>query len=64
MFNNKVEQIKHLPLKIGEVARYVIVPGDPNRVEIIASVFDEYEFREATGSLMLQEENTKELKFL
>ena len=45
MFNNKVEQIKHLPLKIGEVARYVIVPGDPNRVEIIASVFDEYELQ-------------------
>ena len=45
MFNNKVEQIKHLPLKIVEVARYVIVPGDPNRVEIIASVFDEYELQ-------------------
>ena len=36
----KVEQVKHLPLKFGEVARYVIVPGDPNRVEIIASMFD------------------------
>ena len=32
----KVEQVKHLPLKIGEIARYVIVPGDPNRVPIIA----------------------------
>ena len=42
MFNNKIEQVKHLPLKIGEVARYVIVPGDPNRVEIIASVMDSY----------------------
>ena len=38
----KVEQVKHLPLKFGEVARYVIVPGDPNRVEIIASMFDSY----------------------
>ena len=32
----KVEQVKHLPLKFGEVARYVIVPGDPNRVPVIA----------------------------
>ena len=32
----KVEQVKHLPLKFGEVARYVIVPGDPNRVPFIA----------------------------
>lgn len=54
---NKVEQVKHLPLKIGEVARYVIVPGDPNRVEIIASMFDDYklqgskrEFNAAIGS--------------
>ena len=39
---HKVEQVKHLPLKFGEVARYVIVPGDPNRVEIIASMFDSY----------------------
>ncbi|MDA8963901.1 nucleoside phosphorylase [Acidimicrobiia bacterium] len=45
MFNNKVEQVKHLPLTIDEVARYVIVPGDPNRVEIIASVFDDYEMQ-------------------
>ena len=32
----KVEQVKHLPIKFGEVARYVIVPGDPNRVPVIA----------------------------
>ena len=57
MFNNKIEQVKHLPLKIGEVARYVIVPGDPNRVEIIASVMDSYtlqgrnrEFNAARGA--------------
>jgi uridine phosphorylase len=57
MFNNKIEQVKHLPLKIGEVARYVIVPGDPNRVEIIASVLDSYtlqgrnrEFNAARGT--------------
>ena len=31
----KVEQVKHLPIKFGEVARYVIVPGDPNRVPLI-----------------------------
>tara|TARA_Y100000389_G_scaffold59066_1_gene55108 strand:- start:2802 stop:3545 length:744 start_codon:yes stop_codon:yes gene_type:complete len=57
MFSKKVEQVKHLPLKIGEVARYVIVPGDPNRVEIIASMFDDYtlqgsnrEFNAAKGT--------------
>ena len=33
----KVEQVKHLPIKFGEVARYVIVPGDPNRVPLIAN---------------------------
>ena len=32
----KIEQVKHLPIKFGEVARYVIVPGDPNRVLVIA----------------------------
>ena len=32
----KIEQVKHLPIKFGEVARYVIVPGDPNRVPVIA----------------------------
>ena len=36
----KVEQVKHLPLKFGEVARYVIVPGDPNRVPLIADSLD------------------------
>ncbi len=32
----KIEEVKHLPIKFGEVARYVIVPGDPNRVPVIA----------------------------
>ena len=32
----KIEHVKHLPIKFGEVARYVIVPGDPNRVPVIA----------------------------
>ena len=36
----KVEQVKHLPIKFGEVARYVIVPGDPNRVPLIAESLD------------------------
>ena len=64
MFDNKVEQVKHLPLKIDEVARYVIVPGDPNRVEIIASVFDEYKLWEAIESLTLQEELIKVQMYL
>ncbi len=41
----KVQEVKHLPIKLGEVARYVIVPGDPNRVEIIASMFDSYKLQ-------------------
>ena len=36
----KIEQVKHLPIKFGEVARYVIVPGDPNRVPLIAESLD------------------------
>ena len=36
----KVEQVKHLPVKFGEIARYVIVPGDPNRVQLIADSLD------------------------
>lgn len=46
----KVEQVKHLPIKFGEVARYVIVPGDPKRVPIIAesleNVIDQGQNRE------------------
>ena len=37
----KVEQVKHLPIKFGEVARYVIVPGDPNRVPVIAESLED-----------------------
>ena len=32
----KIEQVKHLPIKFGEVARHYYVPGDPNRVPVIA----------------------------
>ena len=46
----KVEQVKHLPIKFGEVARYVIVPGDPKRVPVIAesleNVIDQGQNRE------------------
>ena len=46
----KIEQVKHLPIKFGEVARYVIVPGDPNRVPVIAesleNVIDQGQNRE------------------
>jgi len=37
----KIEQVKHLPIKFGEVARYVIVPGDPNRVPVIAESLED-----------------------
>ena len=46
----KIEHVKHLPIKFGEVARYVIVPGDPNRVPVIAesleNVIDQGQNRE------------------
>ena len=42
---NKLEQVKHLPIKFGEVARYVIVPGDPNRVPIISKNLENVEFQ-------------------
>ena len=46
----KIEQVKHLPIKFGEVARDVIVPGDPNRVPVIAesleNVIDQGQNRE------------------
>jgi uridine phosphorylase len=31
----------HIMCGVGDVAKYVLLPGDPNRVERIASVFDE-----------------------
>ncbi|TEU12138.1 uridine phosphorylase, partial [Candidatus Bathyarchaeota archaeon] len=31
----------HIMCGVGDVARYVLLPGDPNRVERIASFFDE-----------------------
>jgi uridine phosphorylase len=37
----KVEQVKHLPISFGQIARYVIVPGDPNRVPIISELLDD-----------------------
>ena len=40
---NKLEQIKHLPIGFGDIARYVIVPGDPNRVPIISELLDDVE---------------------
>ena len=42
---NKLEQVKHLPIRFGEVARYVIVPGDPNRIPIISKYLDNVEFQ-------------------
>jgi len=42
---NKLEQVKHLPIGFGEIARYVIVPGDPNRVPIISKNLENVEFQ-------------------
>ena len=38
---DKLEQVKHLPISFGDIARYVIVPGDPNRVPIISELLDD-----------------------
>ncbi|CCG56116.1 uridine phosphorylase [Brachyspira pilosicoli WesB] len=35
----------HIKLKKGDVARYVLLPGDPKRVEYIASFLDDVEFK-------------------
>jgi uridine phosphorylase len=40
MKNNQNKQY-HVDLAPGDVGRYVFVPGDPGRVELIASLFDE-----------------------
>ena len=34
----------HLQCKKGDIGRYVIVPGDPGRCELIAKYFDDYYF--------------------
>ena len=34
----------HLKIKEGDVAPYVLLPGDPNRVPIVASYWDEAHF--------------------
>jgi uridine phosphorylase len=48
----------HIRVKPGEVARYVLLPGDPNRAELIAKKFEEAkeiaynrEFRTFTGKV-------------
>ena len=42
---NKLEQVKHLPIGFGEIARYVIVPGDPNRIPLISESLEDVEFQ-------------------
>jgi uridine phosphorylase len=36
--------VHHLGLKKGDVGRYVLLPGDPGRVEVIARRFDNPRF--------------------
>ncbi|HEY9121609.1 MAG TPA: uridine phosphorylase [Brevefilum sp.] len=38
------EKMHHINMKKGDVGRYVLLPGDPGRSEIIAQAFDTYEF--------------------
>lgn len=40
MFLNENKKQYHVELTDGDVGRYVFVPGDPGRVELIASFFD------------------------
>ena len=49
----------HLQLKRGDVGRYVFLPGDPGRCELIASYFDNpqlmaynREYKTYTGTLL------------
>ena len=42
---NKLEQVNHMPIGFGEIARYVIVPGDPNRIPIISKNLENVEFQ-------------------
>ncbi|MBX3049101.1 MAG: nucleoside phosphorylase [Anaerolineales bacterium] len=49
----------HIDLKPGDVGRYVLLPGDPGRTEVIASYFDDAkeiaykrEYRTFTGTLL------------
>ncbi|MCG2676956.1 uridine phosphorylase, partial [bacterium] len=52
------EREYHIGLKKGDVGRYVLLPGDPARTEIIAKYFDEAkemafnrEYRTFTGTV-------------
>jgi uridine phosphorylase len=53
------ELMFHLKMKKGDVGRYVLLPGDPGRCEVIASHFDDpkliaynREFKTYTGTLL------------
>jgi len=42
VFSNE-EKMYHLHIKPGDVGRYVLLPGDPGRTDLIASYFDDAE---------------------
>jgi uridine phosphorylase len=53
------EEMYHIQMKKGDVGRYVLLPGDPGRCELIASYFDHpklianhREFKTYTGTLL------------
>ena len=50
--------VHHLGLKKGDVGRYVLLPGDPGRVEVIARRFDNPRWSETNmvGSLLAADE--------
>ncbi|MCC6017164.1 MAG: hypothetical protein LM582_09000 [Desulfurococcaceae archaeon] len=39
---DKEGKVYHLKLKSGDVSKYVLLPGDPERVLIIARYWDRY----------------------
>lgn len=41
---DELELQYHLKIKKGDIGKYVILPGDPKRCEIIAKYFDNFEF--------------------
>jgi uridine phosphorylase len=57
--SRNTELQKHLQMKKGDVGRYVLLPGDPGRCEVIASFFDNAkqvaynrEYKSYTGTLL------------
>ena len=47
-FLNEEGKQYHINCKEGDVGRYVLLPGDPFRTDVIASMFDDAKLRNGT----------------